>query len=71
MIGRYNIDAPNAPKAPKGTVAYSFFLSDKVVKQKRTVYGTLQMFGDVGGLADFFSIILAFTLSFVSDNLLK
>ena len=31
----------------------SFALSTKVNKQKRTVYGFLTMFGDVGGLNDF------------------
>ena len=46
-----NYSQPAVEFFPDFTI--SFTISSKVTKQKRTVYGFLTMFGDVGGLNDF------------------
>ena len=51
-------------------------ISDKVFKQKRTVYDILMMAGDVGGLNDFLIIAMAaifgtFSHSFLQATLVK
>ena len=46
-------------------------LGNTVVSQKRIVYGFLSMFGDVGGLNDFFAAILAFFFSKQNSQFMK
>ena len=43
-------------------------LSSKVTKQKRVVYNVFMMFGDVGGLYDFFVLALASVFGLASEH---
>ena len=52
-------------------VAVLLHTSDKVKIQKRKVYNIFAMFGNVGGLMDFFSLILASIFGFYSDKFLE
>ena len=46
-------------------------LSPKVIYQKRIVYDVFMMFGDVGGLNDFFVLILASFFGFWSNSFMR
>ena len=45
-----------------------FTISQKIVHQKRIVYDTFMMLGDVGGLNDFFLIIFTATVGLFSER---
>ena len=58
---------------PKGghNFEVDFRLSRKVTSQKRVVYDVFMLFGDVGGLHDFISLILAPIFGMFSTRLLS
>ena len=43
-------------------------LAKKVIIQKRSVYNMMMLFGDVGGLYDFFVVAIAMIFGFVSER---
>ena len=45
-------------------------LSSNITIQKRVVYNIFQMFGDVGGLNDFFLVVLSTIFGFFSDRMM-
>ena len=46
-------------------------LSNQIFKEKRIVYDTFMMVGDVGGLNDFVTVILAYIVSNFSEYFMK
>ena len=60
-----------SPAIPeKVPLVLSFQLSDKIIIQQRVVYDVFMMFGDVGGLYDFISLLLSSILSTSSQRFL-
>lgn len=52
-----------------GIFRVSLFLSNTVNFQKRSVYNFLMMFGDVGGLHDFITLVLSALLVPLSEKI--
>ena len=55
---------------PSGRTIFAFFLSKKIVVQKRFVYDLFTMLGDVGGMSDFFFFVLSSICHLFSNKLL-
>lgn len=51
--------------------SFLFELSSKVVIEKRIVYDLFHLFGDVGGLFDFFVLLIGSIFSYSSQTLLQ
>ena len=47
-------------------VSIIYYLSNEILIQKRVVYDAFMMFGDVGGLYDFFNLVLCSMVGFFS-----
>ena len=65
-----NLIAEDLSLSQRRDLSLVFTISQKVIHQKRIVYDTFMMLGDVGGLNDFFLIILTASIGLFSERLM-